>query len=364
MMVIERLIVGGAETVALELARALKERGCYVSVAAIRGGGGRRDEFAGASATIHDGLAANRFDLTAAVRIARIIRKERIESVIIVDALRNGLLFSTLGATMSGRKVARICWCHTSPERRVGDFVRQLKIYLAVGLLDEIVCVSRYLCEELLSRGLSQRHIRVVHNGINLTDVESAAPATRLPMGGLPEDKRILVHVANVQPLKDFETLLSATSQLAKRRSDFHLVLVGRGTDSVAMATRIARAGLKDFVTPAGIRHDVSAILAAADVCILSTHVETFGVAVLEGMAASLPVIASDVAALTEVFTDGVEGLKVRPCDADALAEAIGRLLDDRALRRRLGQAGRKRAQEFSVTRMTDGFYHLLMRQC
>ncbi|MCG2739695.1 MAG: glycosyltransferase, partial [Syntrophaceae bacterium] len=154
--------------------------------------------------------------------------------------------------------------------------------------------------------------------------------------------------------------LLSATSQLARRRSDFHLVLVGCGTDSPEMTGGIARAGLKDFVTPAGVRHDVSAILAAADVCILSTHVETFGVAVLEGMAASLPVVASDVAALTEVFTDGVEGLKVRPGDADALAGAIGRLLDDETLRRRMGAAGRKRAKDFDISRMTDDFHCLL----
>ncbi|MCD4699638.1 MAG: glycosyltransferase family 4 protein [Phycisphaerae bacterium] len=353
-MVIERLIVGGAETVALELARVLKRRGCYVSVAAIRGSGGRRDEFAGASTVIHDGLASNRFDLTAAVRIARIIRKERIESVIVVDALRNGLLFSTIGATLSGRKVARICWCHASPGRQVKDFVRQLKIYLATGLLDEIVCVSRYLREELLRRGLSQQYVRVVHNGINLNGIESAAPAT-----DFPEDKRILVQVANVQPWKDFETLLSATSQLVGLRGDFHLVLVGRGTDSPEMTGRIARAGLKDFVTPAGVRHDVPAILAAADVCILSTHVETFGVAVLEGMAASVPVVASDVESLTEVFTHEAEGLKVPPGDSDALAGAIGRLLDDETLRRQMGHAGKKRAEEFSSERMADGFQQM-----
>ncbi len=358
LMVIERLIVGGAETVALELARALKGRGCYVSVAAIRGGGGRKDDFAAAATTVRDGLASNRFDLTAAVRIARIIRREQIDSIIVVDALRNGLLFSTLGATISGRKVARICWCHASPGRQVKDFVRQLKIYLATGLLDEIVCVSRYLREELLSRGLSQRHVRVVHNGINLADVESAAPATHLP-----KDKRILVHVANVQPWKDFDTLLLSMSLLAEQRSDFHLVLVGRGTDSPEMTGRIARAGLKDFITPAGVRHDVSAILAAADVCILSTHVETFGVAVLEGMAASLPVVASDVAALREVFTDGVEGLKVRPGDADALAVAIRRLLDDETLRRRMGHAGKIRAQDFSTERMGDEFHRLLIQK-
>ncbi len=356
LMVMSRLMVGGAEIVALELARALKARGWEITIASVRGGGAMRDAFVHAGAEVCDGVAANRFDPFAAVRIARIIRREQIDSVIVVDALRNGMLFSALGSVLSGRKVARICWCHASPGRQVKDFVRQLRMYRAVGMLDKVVCVSEYLQGELVSRGMSRSDVCVIHNGINPSGIASAGPVDL----DLPEGKCVLVQVANVQPWKDYNTLLSAMSLLAKHRGDFHLVLVGRGTDSPEMVGRIEQAGLEDFVTPAGVRCDVPGILAVADVCILSTHVETFGVAVLEGMAASLPVVASDVAALREVFTHEAEGLKVRPGDADALAEAIARLLDDETLRRQMGAAGRKRAQEFSTERMADEFGRLL----
>ena len=81
---------------------------------------------------------------------------------------------------------------------------------------------------------------------------------------------------------------------------------------------------------------------------------------VLEGMAAGLPVVAGNVPVFEEIFTHGREGLKFPPGDSVALAEIIGQLLDDPAARRRLAEAGRKRAKEFGTSRMVDDFHRLL----
>ena len=356
LMVMSRLIVGGAETVALELAGALKGRGCYVSIAAVRGGGGRRDEFARASSVVHDGLADNKFDLTAAARIARIIRREQIESVIVVDALRNGTLFTALGALMSGRKVRRICWCHSIPGGQAGRFVKWLRWYVSAGLLDAVVCVSDFQRREIISAGLAPSGVSVIPNGVDLSRFANPAE-TDLP---LPTDKHIIVQVANVVPDKDFQTLIEAAARLAKTRGDFHLVLVGEGTSGPEIARTIEQAGVGEAITLAGRREDVPAILASADVLVLSTKMESFGIAVLEGMAAELPVVVSDVGAFEDLLTHEREGLKVPPGDADALAVAIGRLLDDETLRRQMGAAGRKRAEEFTTERMADEFGRLL----
>ncbi len=355
-MVMSRLIIGGAETVALELAGALKGRGYYVSVASVRGGGGRRDKFARAATVVHDELAANRFDLRAAFRIARIIRRERIESVIIVDTLRNGMLFTALGSLLSGRNVRIICWCHSVPGGQAGRFVRRLRWYRSVGLLDEVVCVSDFQRREIISAGLKPDGVSVIPNGVDLSLFANPAE-TSLP---LPKDKHIIVQVANVVPDKDFQTLIEAAARLAKRRDDFHLVLIGEGTDGPEIARAIKQAGADEFITPMGKREDVPEILASTDMLVLSTKTESFGIAVLEGMAAGLPVVVSDVPALREVFTHESEGLKVPPGDADALAGAIERLLDDETLRHRLGNTGRKRAEEFTTERMVDKFHRLL----
>jgi glycosyltransferase involved in cell wall biosynthesis len=101
-----------------------------------------------------------------------------------------------------------------------------------------------------------------------------------------------------------------------------------------------------------GERDDVPQLLAGADVFVLSTLSEGMPISVLEAMATGLPVVASAVGGIPEVVVDGETGLLVPPRDPEALAEALRTLLADAALRRRLGQAGRRRAQElFDVPR-------------
>jgi glycosyltransferase involved in cell wall biosynthesis len=101
-----------------------------------------------------------------------------------------------------------------------------------------------------------------------------------------------------------------------------------------------------------GERDDVPQLLAGADVFVLSTLSEGMPISVLEAMAAGVPVVASAVGGIPEVVVDGETGLLVPPRDPDALAEALRTLLADPELRRRLGEAGRRRAQElFDVPR-------------
>ena len=140
--------------------------------------------------------------------------------------------------------------------------------------------------------------------------------------------------------------------------------LVGRGTDCPELGSAIRQAGLEQVVIALGPRQDVPAILAAADLFVLSSKRETFGLALLEAMAAGVPVVASDLPALDDLFTDGREGLKVPPGDAEALAGALARLLDDANLARRLGEAGRERAKRFGAEPMVRRFERLLHLVC
>ena len=350
------LRVGGAETVALELVRALSAEGWQFTIAAVRDEGPLGQALADAGAEVIAPIAWCRADPLAAIRVARIVRRRDVQTVIVLDALRNGLLFGLLGAVLSGRRVLKLCWCHASPGLQIDEYVGRLRAYRAIGLLNATVCVSRYLRGQLLSRGLARPHVLVIENGIDLSPFEAAAPTDLT----LPSDKHLLVQVANVQPWKDHRTLLEAAALLAGRRSDFHLALVGRGTDSAEMAAAVRELRLAEVVTLAGPRRDVPGILAAARICVLATHCETFGIAVLEGLAAGCAVVASDVPALREVFTDGLDGLKVPPEDPEALAAALGRLLDDADLRARLAGEGRLRAQRFPTSRMAGRFARLL----
>ena len=366
LMVMNKMVAGGAETTALELIRALEGRGVEFVVATMYRGGELGERFAACGAKLHEGMAHRRIDLLAPLRVARIIRRGSIDAVIILDVARNSFLYGLTGAALSGRSVPKMLWCHAIPDGNTGDFVPRLKAFMAGGALDLIVCISRHQRAVLASRGLPRRRMPLIRNGVDLSRFGEPSPAGASRVGGAsaPSGKHVIVQVGNLAFYKDHATLVGAAGSLARRRDDFQVLLVGRDTDSAAMTDAVAKAGAAGCVKLMGQRNDVPSILAGADLFVLATKCEVFNVAALEAMAAGLPVVVSDVPGFDEVFTHGVEGLRVPPGDADALAAAIEKLLDDRALRDRLASAGRKRVERFSVPRMAGNFTRLLRAVC
>ncbi|MFW6133374.1 MAG: glycosyltransferase [Planctomycetota bacterium] len=354
LMVACDLRTGGAEMAALELVRALRGR-CAFLVAPVRGGGELGDAFADAGATVCDPLARFRFDPAGPFRAARILSREAIDALLVVDVARNAMLHALGGATLCRRRLARICWCHSVPSPQAGRFVARLRRAQRSGRLQEIVLLSHIQRDALVARGVRRRGTSVIPNGVDLE-----AHATAATTLALPSDKTVIVQVANVMRDKDYPTLLEAVGRLARTRDDFHLVLVGRGTDTPRMARDVRRAGLDGVTTLAGRRDDVGEILAAADVFVLSTRSEVFNRSALEAMAAGLPLVTSDVPGFEEVFTDEREGLKVAPGRPAALFEALDTLLDQPQMRNRMGRAARQRAKRFSREHMADAFERLL----
>jgi glycosyltransferase involved in cell wall biosynthesis len=347
---------GGAENTALRLVGALSRDGFSFTAAGVKPGGVLADAFVRAGADVIDGLARRRLDLLAPVRVAATIRRRGIEAVIVVDVARNAMFHALAGAALSCRKLLRICWCHSPLGGQGGWFAGRLRRYLALRRLDAIICTSRLQRQSLIDSGLPRRRTMIIRNGVDLPALASP-PRCNLAM---PEGKRIIVQVANLMPDKDYGTLLAAASRLAQDRSDWHLLLVGRGTDSPPMRDAVGRAGLAGRVTLAGYRDDVPSILGASDIFVLSTRCEAFSAATLEAMGAKLPVVVSDIPAFDEMFTHEREGLKVLPGRADALAAALARLLDDEHLRRALAAQAARRAQRFSLDRMAGAMARLL----
>ena len=355
LMVLSSLEAGGAEVTALELLGGLPG-GWHVVVAAVKGGQALRERFASAASALYERVGRFRFDPLGLWRMARIVRREEIDAVIVVDAARDAMFYGLLGSGLSCRPVMRVCWCKSVPGGQSKPFVGHLRRYEKLGLVDAVVCTSRLQRRELAACGLPRRKMPLIRNGVDLERIAGAAP-TGL---ALPEGKKLILQVANVMPDKDHATLLAAAGMLARRRDDFRLLLAGRGTDSPPMARAAADAGAEGVVCLLGRRDDVPGLLAAADVFVLSTSSEVFSVATLEAMAAGLPVVVSDIPAFDEMLEGGREALKVAPGDAAALAGAIERLLDDGGLAKSLAAAGQRRARLFSRDRMAGSFGRLL----
>jgi glycosyltransferase involved in cell wall biosynthesis len=176
----------------------------------------------------------------------------------------------------------------------------------------------------------------VIPNGV---EVGHLRPRPSPPAGPVR-----LVSVGRLAPPKDFATLVRALALL--RPGSVRASLVGEGDELAALEAEAALLELGATVEFLGERRDVSVLLAAADVFVLSTRSEAMPLSVLEAMAAGLPVVASAVGGIPEVVVAGETGLLVTPGDPRALADALDLLVAHPDLRHHLGRGGRARVEE------------------
>ena len=183
---------------------------------------------------------------------------------------------------------------------------------------------------------------RVVPNGVDVARFAGAEPAD------LPPGRRVLF-VGRLERRKGFSTALAAFASMARRRSDLQLVVVGDGPEQLAVDQLGARIRSRVHMLGRLSDADLARCYAAADVFVApSTGQESFGLVLVEAMAAGVPVVASDLPGYRAVMRGGEAGRLVPVGDADALAAAVDALLDDPAAAARLACAGRRRAAEFS----------------
>jgi N-acetyl-alpha-D-glucosaminyl L-malate synthase BshA len=160
-----------------------------------------------------------------------------------------------------------------------------------------------------------------------------------------PRGEKIVIHVSNFRPVKRVTAAVEVFARV-RQRVPARLLMVGDGPD-LADASALARTlGVGGDVEFLGEQDQVVPLLSAADVFLLPSVQESFGLAGLEAMACEVPVVASRVGGLPEVITDGADGFLHAPEDLDGMARSIGRLLEDGALHRRMAAAARRTAEE------------------
>jgi len=196
----------------------------------------------------------------------------------------------------------------------------------------------------------------------NFVDVDRFTPAADADRAGRGRDVPVVVHVSNFRPLKRLDDVVEIFAQVRAGRPA-RLRLIGDGPERPRVEAAIAARGLSGAVELLGERADLPALLRSADVFLLPSAVESFGLAALEALACGVPVVASAVGGLPEVIDDGEVGF-LRPVgDIAAMAEAVGRLLDDEPLRRRFGTAGRRLAEtRFALGPAVDRYLAIYRR--
>jgi len=218
-----------------------------------------------------------------------------------------------------------------------------------------------------VSRRLAEGHVAPGGLSTIASAVDPAALRDGRPVAevraelGLAGSDRVVLALASLVRRKGLDLLLEAFARLDV--PDAVLLVGGEGPERGPLEARAAALGLGPRARFLGRREDKAALLAACDVFCLPSRLEGLGVAALEAMAAGRPVVASRVGGLGEAVVDGRTGILVPPGDIGALAAALARLLDDRALRESLGSAGPGRiAEGFRADQMVSAYERLYRR--
>jgi glycosyltransferase involved in cell wall biosynthesis len=143
--------------------------------------------------------------------------------------------------------------------------------------------------------------------------------------------------------VKGYDDLIGAVKVLKDRGTAVRCVIAGAGPDETRLRSLIVERGLQDDVRLLGQRDDVPSLLRAFDVAVMSSHSEGSPLAIIEYMAAGLPIVSTRVGGVSELIGDGADGLLVEPHDPAALADGLQRFLSDPALGARLGASAQVR---------------------
>jgi len=193
---------------------------------------------------------------------------------------------------------------------------------------------------------LRGRELTVIPSAVDLDRFRPGLDASHLRTGLKLEGKRVMVFTGRLVPHKGVDVILQALAQLPK---DVVLVVIGAGPRLPSLVGLARRLGVEDRVRfcSAVSDEDLPHYLALGDVFVFPSQnrLEGFGLVVAEAMAAGLPVVVADMPGVREVIEPGREGLLAEPLIASDLAEKVRILLDDPALARQMGRAGRERAE-------------------
>ncbi len=275
------------------------------------------------------------FDLLGLIELVGLMRRLR-PQIVHANSSKAGVL-GRLAAVLA-RVPVRVFTVHGWAFKAHSGLAARL--YLAADrlvrpLTTMTICVSeRELSAGVAKKTCDPRRTVVIENAVDIGE-ERAEPGN---------DPPLVLSVGRLKAPKDFGTLLGAVSLLPPE--SYRLAIAGDGPDRPALLAEAERLGLNGSLELLGDRGDIGELYRKADVFVLASRSEGMPMSVLEAMATGVPVVASAVGGVPEVVVTGETGLLVEPGDPEALAAAIRKLLDDRALRERFGSAGHRRARE------------------
>ena len=334
---------GGSERQFVDLARALQPTRYRLSLGCLQENGPLRIDLGQVQ---HFDLGGSLYRLPAMrarYRLAAYLRRSQV-------AIAHAFDFYTNLALIPAARLARTAVVIGS-QRQLGDLLspNQRRAQLAMfRWADCVICNSQAAADRLIQQGLSPKQTVVIGNGLSpaaFADAVSIMPRS-------PDVFRVGMIARMNSRSKNHRVLLEVATRLRTRLPKLEVVLVGDGPLRPELEQQAERLGIPDRVQFLGERRDIPAILASLDVTVLPSSSESLSNAILESMAAGIPVIANEVGGNLELLS-AARGILIPPNDIGALEAALQKLAVDAPMRAKLGRSARRFAEEnFTIDQM------------
>lgn len=350
MQIVQSLECGGLEKMVISLAERLNKKSSCASICCLDKTGELAQEAEYKNIKVIAVRKKPGIDLPLVIKLAGIFRREKIN---VVHTHNLGPLFyGTLAARLS--RVPVVINTRHGREAKVS-----LKLLWAMN--DNIVAISHDARRRLLKfNRINEERIKVIYNGIDIKKFSEINSAQNKKIFNFDSSALVIGTIARLAPEKDQFTLIDAFSEVSQKLDNTRLIIVGDGTLRKELESYCRKRNLANKILFLGFRQDIPKILSIFDVFVLSSITEGISLTLLEAMAASRPIVATNVGGNPEIIDNGVTGFLVPPKSPDRMAEAIIKILSDKELAGKMKLAGYKRVKEkFSLDRMTEAYNNL-----
>ncbi len=292
-------------------------------------------------------FCAGDLDLPFAYRLSQFL-KERAPDIVHCHSRR--------GADLLGGLAASVADVPAVVSRRVDNTEMRLIAAIRYRPFRKVIAISKAIAEVLRDRGVEEERLEIIRSAVDIEAFRATADHAAFRREFDLEDGDFAIAAAGqLIPRKGHQYLLQAVADLKDRYPQLRLVIFGEGYLGNQLRAQASSLGLGEVVQFAGFRDDLDSFVSCFDLFVHPALAEGLGVAALKASAAAVPVVGFAAGGLNEAVEHEKTGLLVAPEDADALADAIGRIIDHPDLGRQFGEAGRVRMQnEFSIDTMAD----------
>lgn len=343
LLLVPRMNIGGAETYVFTVAKGLKQRGHEVFVASAGGQLADKLETYG----IKTIFLPVRFNIKLAAHLlSRIVKKYAID---IIHA--NSGDAGCVAALVKRQTNIKVVY---TAHGLFGDYQRE---YI-INEVDKIICVSNFVKQKALAQNFTESKLVTCYCGVDLErfTANQDVRAVLRKKYGISEDTLVLAIVSRIKNLshKGHQDLFKILKDYAPQ-ADWRLMVIGKGKGLLKLKWTVYKMGLQQRVLVLGHRTDVEYLLNMADLLVLPTNFETFGLVLAEAMAMQKPAIAYSVGGTPEVINDGQTGYLIEHHNLQAMYKRIKYLDEHRDVLKKMSTAARSWvAQNFDNKTMLD----------